>query len=571
MSLLEQITEGAQDRVIRQFCEAMLFESCAITELKSESSSALEWRIRGQKFQAKGYRGAFGRIRITPQTILTKTGDQWRAATTDDLLDALQMSPKMKLELQQDLDRTVHLTDLTRGLVRRRGSRTNLPYDKLETAIDEGHPYHPCFKARSGFSDDDHLSYGPEAAAQFQLTWLAIDQLLLDQNIPAKAPFWTQELGDATARKLRSTAKSLDVDLQRFGVLPVHPWQLEALRKNPDFQAWAETGLLAELGEHGDRYFASQSVRTLINADNPQRAHVKTAMAMRNTSSLRIIEPHSVCTAPAISDWLAAIIDSDPVFTGQLNFTILREYAGIIAGRGTPLSGHLAALWRESPEGLGIAANTVMPFNALPLIEPDQRPLIDTWVRKYGLEKWLDRLLEVAVLPVWHLMVAHGIGLEAHAQNLLLTHDDGWPTGLIARDFHESLEYVPELLSRPDLTPDLGLIDPIYKAAKPGQFHLMQSAEALRELVMDTLFIYNMADLSAMLATQYALPETLFWQKIRALLDRHAQHHGLEARQALFDPFAKGIFTESLLTQKLNPGRDTYRHAVANTLCQPQG
>ena len=70
----------------------------------------------------------------------------------------------------------------------------------------------------------------------------------------------------------------------------------------------------------------------------------------------------------------------------------------------------------------------------------------------------VSRLLTI-LQPVWRMMTHHGIALEAHGQNLLITHDEGWPTGLVARDFHESLEYVPDLLARPELLPDLILLD----------------------------------------------------------------------------------------------------------------
>ncbi len=57
----------------------------------------------------------------------------------------------------------------------------------------------------------------------------------------------------------------------------------------------------------------------------------------------------------------------------------------------------------------------------------------------------MDRAGLLTILqPVWRLMTHHGIALEAHGQNLLITHDGGWPTGLVARDFSESREYLPD-------------------------------------------------------------------------------------------------------------------------------
>ncbi|WP_195818663.1 IucA/IucC family protein [Roseobacter sp. MH60115] len=561
----------AHHRVLRQFCEALLYENHPALDVQKSAPGQFAWRIGDHAFRASGWRGAFGRVHLTDGTIHRIAPRGPRPATCEDLLLALDLDTGVREALREDLIRTAHLTDLTRDLVHRHGPRVSLPYSLLETAIDEGHPYHPCFKARSGFSDADHLSYGPEAGARFKLQWLLLDADIVDQNLPSSDTFWQRELGAAHWQALQNKVADTASNRATRAILPVHPWQLKTLHTQPLYQDWCRQGIVKELGALGDHYVASQSVRTLINADAPERAHVKTAMAMRNTSALRTIEPHSVCVAPAVSNWLAAVLDGDPLFGRELKLTLLKEYAGVIAGRATPLAGYLAAIWRQSPEGIGLAADAVLPFNALSLTEADGRPLIDPWVRSFGLEKWLDQLLRITVLPVWHLMVAHGIGLEAHGQNLLLTHEGGWPTGLVARDFHESLEYVPALLSRPDLVPDLGLIDPVYIDAPPDIYHAMASAEALRELVVDTLFIYNLAELSALLQRHYGLPETLFWPRVRLLIDSHVERHELQERQALFDPFRPHIFTESLMTQKLMPASGLCRHRVPNALQPAKG
>ncbi len=567
MSRHEYLTaETTEDRVLRQLCEALLFErQCSAVGETADR----EWTCGARLFRARIEMGGFDRPRISSRSIVTKTADVWRLATLVDVVDALQAEDTLKAELNDDLRRTAYLTDLTRPTVTQRGPRIAMTYDALETAIDEGHPYHPCFKARSGFSDADHRAYGPEAGAAFQLQWLAVDRALVEQVVPDG--FWKAELCDATGLKLCDRATAAGIDLSQYAFFPVHPWQAEKLKGDALYRTWIETGKIMPLGACGDTYRATQSVRTLSNASDPTGAHVKTSMAMRNTSSLRTIEPHSVCVAPAISDWLTAVLDSDPLFRTGCRLTILREYAGMIVGRDTPLAGHLAALYRESPQARGFAADQVMPLNALSLTEVDGLPLIDPWVQKHGLHAWLDQLLRVVVLPVWHLMVAHGIGLEAHGQNLMLHHEGGWPIGLIARDFHESVEYVPGLLSRPDLVPDFAAIDPAYAEAAPDQFHQMQSAEALRELVMDTLFIYNLAELSNLLHSHYGVPENLFWRRIRWFLDKHVADHNLQARQALFDPFAPQIATESLMTLKLNGGKGVFRHAVSNPLNLTKG
>ncbi|WP_323779549.1 IucA/IucC family protein [Leisingera sp.] len=564
MSLHEHRFAGTAPRVLRQLCEALLSEGRAAS-LHSGRGGMLRWSLRGTQFRALGRRGAFDRYRLQDASIEVYDSTGWRPAGTGDVLAAAaDPSPAMEI-LRADLARTEQLSDLNAQQIPPMTGRRRLTVSALETALHEGHPYHPCFKARSGFSDADHLAYGPEAGRTFRLAGVLFHHSLVQQSLPDK-DFWPQELGRREWDRITALADLQNAPLQDFRLLPLHPWQAARLQDEPLFQDWRRTGRAVQIGPTGEPCRATQSVRTLMNADTPQRAHVKTAMAMRNTSALRTLAPESVAVAPAISKWLADVLDSDPLFISRYPLTILPEYAAITAGRGTVLDGHLAAIWRQSPESLGLPADSMMPFNGLALTEPDGSPLIAPWIEKHGLEAWVDQLIEVTVLPVWHLLIAHGIGLEAHGQNLILHHENGWPAGLIARDFHESLEYLPKLLSRPDLCPDLAQIDPAYADAPLDQFHRMSSAEELRWLVMDTLFVFNLADLSDLLQRRYGLAETAFWRRVRARLDRYAAEHGLEARQAALAPFAPQIHAESLITRKIDPGRPLYRHLIANAL-----
>ncbi|NVK14695.1 MAG: siderophore biosynthesis protein [Rhodobacteraceae bacterium] len=570
MSLHETVSRATSaPRVLRQLCEALLCEGWAAA-LQLDRGQTLSWSFRRTQFRARGRRGAFGRYRLQEDSIEIRDGLTWRPASTADVLAAVaDPSPALDI-LRADLQHTEHLSDLTALHIPAATRRHRLGISALETALHEGHPYHPCYKARSGFTDADHLAYGPEGGETFRLAGVLFHQSLVQQVLPLP-DFWEHELGTAERQRIAALAERNGAPLDSFRLLPLHPWQHAKLQSDPLFTKWRNAGRLAEIGPIGTPCRATQSIRTLMNAADPARAHVKTAMAMRNTSSLRTLAPESVAVAPAISHWLAQVLDSDPLFTSRYPLTILPEYAAITAGRGTALDGHLAAIWRQSPEALGLPAEHLMPVNGLALTDPDGRPLIAPWIEAHGLDAWLARLIKVAVLPVWHLMVAHGIGLEAHGQNLILHHEDGWPTGLIARDFHESLEYVPDLLSRPDLSPDLAQIDPAYKHAPPDKFHRMSAPEELRWLVMDTLFVFNLADLSDLLQRHYGLAETTFWRRVRSRLNRYAAEHGMQDRQAAFAPFTPQIRAESLISRKLDPDKPQHGHLIANPLATGKG
>lgn len=569
-----------QDRLARQLLEALLFEGI----LKLPAGRFSDWqRLRfaaGQgAYECLVRVGAFGRVRVRPGS-LRRCNAPGPAAVAEplwrEILKSVPASPQALDRLTSELEQTETLCRWNHSHLGVPAPRRSLPYPLLESALDEGHPYHPCFKARTGFSLGDHRRYGPECGQAFALSWVAIHRSRLRQALPLpEADFWRGELGEEFWFRLRAAFNRRGLAWSEYAALPVHPWQWEKLSCGPVHSACAR-GELVPLGTFGDRFRSTQTVRTLLNASNPKGSVLKLPLSMVNTSALRILAPHSVVTAPALSAWLKACVSRDHFFRDEARLVILAEFAGMIhqpdPEDAESLPGHLGALWRENPESYLDPGEAAVPFNALMLWESDDRPFIDDWVQAHGLENWLAQLIKCAVLPVWHLLVGHGIALEAHAQNMVLFHRDGWPTGIALRDFHESVEYVEDFLARPQACPDFGSLDPVYREAPDDRFFRMASVEALRELVMDTLFVFNLAELSFLLESAYGLPEHSFWHLVRRQLNAYAlAGHSSRARIHRLGYQCPTIRSEALLTRKLHPNPDLeHHHHIANSLA-PQG
>jgi len=566
MPLPLEIPGSPRDRVLRQLVAALLFEG--VIEAR-ENVGHLYWSLDGREFRCKGDTGPFGRIRIAAGSIeaLGRSG-RWETATLGATVAALPGTGISHGKLLAELEQTITLCDWNRRNISR-GSRRGMGFIALEGAIDEGHPYHPCFKARTGFSLTDHAIYGPETGRPFRLGWLAIARRHLNQVLPERDDtFWLNELGREAFGALQEKLIGLGLSSKDFGLVPLHPWQWKSLAET-SLADWITAGEAQYLGEHGDRYVATQSVRTLLNVDRPLAASIKLPMNIVSTSSRRTLEPHSVCTAPALSAWIAGIVETDPLFETDYPLTILEEYAGIIADREGPLSGQIGAIWRENAEATLQPGEAVIPFNALMMIEADGKPFADEWIERFGLMPWMNRLLEVAILPVWHLLVHHGIAVEAHGQNMLLVHRDGWPERLILRDFHESIEFSPAFLREPEKAPDFLALNPIYRDAEPDQYYWTDNLDSLRELVMDTLFVFNLSEISHLLDVCYGLPEFRFWQRVEALISAYAEERGLQHRQAQLGHDQPSILTESLITRKLLALKPEYHHEVPNALAAP--
>ncbi|WP_028024571.1 IucA/IucC family protein [Enterovibrio calviensis] len=556
-------------RVIKQLLEALLFEKLVEVSVSS-CTDDLAWLMGNREYCVKGKIGAFGRYRLTINSLKINERPIDVSCEWLSIIDDLPTTQDIKKALIDEFIQTAQLSRWNSQYLPKRLSRRSSSYSELEHQLDEGHPYHPSFKARTGFDDAAHRAFGPEAGNTFNLCWLAVRLPHLKQMLPTKhTDFWLNELGPSQWNRLSGALRAHDETWDEYGLLPIHPWQWQQL-KDKWLANHLENRNIIFLGIGADRYAATQSVRTLLNKYVPLHPNVKLPLNMVNTSSHRNLAAHSVCLAPLVSQWLQNIISSDTELKG---LSILNEYAGARFSDDSldldlsPECGQLAVIYRESVEGHLKGGEEAVPFNAIMMVENDGLPFIADWVERYGLDVWLEQLIEVAVTPIWHLLVKHGIGIEPHGQNMVLVHRDGWPERIIVRDFHESVEYHESFIRDVDAVPNFAEIEPSLIQAPLDDYYAMSSVELLRELVMDTLFIYNLAEVSHLISTFYPLPESEFWRRVSHKLDNYEKHHPeLAERFSLLGCRAPEILTESLITRKLTASSAECHHRIPNPL-----
>lgn len=577
--------DEADRRVTRQFVEALLFErlvKCQVTPRTASSPGApdaapiydmqVDFSVGELHFRCLAAFSSYDRVRIAHGTVVRMVEDRPTAFHLADLLRAMEVPPAGKQRLLEELSQTIELHRWNRAhLDHHRNPRRELGFQALESAIVEGHQYHPSFKTRTGFSLADHQAYGSEQGNTFQLHFVAVSRDLLRVALPGhEADFWKAELGAATCDWLAGRLEEFGGDFEHYFIVPTHPWQAKDLRER-GFGEVLDSGTLIPLGPAGDFYHASQSLRTLVNASHPEKANIKLPLDIVCTSSRRNLEPHFVCTAPLLSQWLVSLVAEDPFLQEGNRLQLLSEYAAVSyePEEDEDTAGLLGVIFRESIVGRLGEGEAAIPFTALTLVESDGRPFIADWIETYGAERWVERLVEVVVIPIWHMLVHHGIAFEAHAQNLILVHQNGWPKRIVLRDFHEDTEFVPEFLGRPETEPDFASVDPFFETIPLDDGYRMDLVESLRQLYVDTVYVFNLADVSFLLERFHGLAEKEFWGFVRAKLDAYAASGVTEAsRIASLEADKAGIIVESLLTKTIHRGGtlDYYEHEVRNTL-----
>ena len=187
-----------------------------------------------------------------------------------------------------------------------------------------GHPWIVASKGRVGFSAEDLARYAPEASQPVPLLAVAVEG----------ADWRGAEVGD---------------------VVPVHPWQWTN-RIQPLYAGDIARGRIRVVGELEGRWLPQQSIRTLADADHPERHHVKVALSILNTSVYRGLPRDRTLAAPALSAWLKTRVASDPFLGGLI---MPGEVASVsVAHRAFELvpdvpyqhTELLGAIWRESVE-----------------------------------------------------------------------------------------------------------------------------------------------------------------------------------------------------------------------------
>jgi 2-[(L-alanin-3-ylcarbamoyl)methyl]-3-(2-aminoethylcarbamoyl)-2-hydroxypropanoate synthase len=311
-------------------------------------------------------------------------------------------------------------------------------------------------------------------------------------------------------------------------------------------------------------------------ADAPQRPYLKLALSILNTSTSRVLAPHTVHNAPLVSDWLQRVAGTDPYLRDELRTVLLGEVMGSAVNPPPAADllradgyGTLACIWRESLHPRLDPGEQAVPFNGLTARERDGTPLIDGWVRELGLSQWLSLVIEVSAIPLLHLLCRHGIAVEAHAQNMVLLHRDGVPTRVALKDFHDGVRFCRAKLGEPELCPVL---------APPPSYHENRNSfletddlDLVADFLLDAFFFINIGELGIFLADAYDLVERDFWSIVsEAIANYQRRFPKLADRFALFDVRKRAIAVEKLTTRRLLPDTELRAHAVRNPLASDE-
>ena len=395
-----------------------------------------------------------------------------------------------------------------------------------ESAMYEGHPGFVANSGRGGMSLAELQAYAPELGQATPLVWVAARKdacvLATSQEVPNVAEFFTAQLGNLYPRFVR-TVEALGGDAADYLPLPLHPWQWDNRITTTFFEHLLSRDLVY-IGTSTDLFRPQQSLRTFFNQSQPELPYVKTAVAVRNMGFTRGLSPKYMSTTPAINDWLASQLNEDPEYL-RLNVRLLKEIAAVGYTGDTyhrhPLpeeaaNDHhkmLAALWRQSPIPFLAEGSVAVTLAGCLYVDTAGESLAAEWIKQSGLPagQWLDKMLEVYLIPVIHALGQYGIVFMPHSENVILELQDGIPVGSFFKDLGEEAAVVDYRREVPAGLERLQVDD--------GKFSDAQRALSVHTDVIDGVLRH----LSVILDRAGALPAAEFWRICRHSIEKYEQ------------------------------------------------
>jgi siderophore synthetase component len=384
-------------------------------------------------------------------------------------------------------------------------------FQDIETGMTEGHPCFVANNGRLGFGVHEYLSHAPETASPVRLVWLAAHRsraaFTAGAGIEYEA-FLREELGGATVERFEKRLREQGLDPAEYLLVPVHPWQWWN-KLTVTFAAEIARRHLVCLGEGDDEYLAQQSIRTFFNASHPEKHYVKTALSVLNMGFMRGLSAAYMEATPAINDWLAQLIDSDPVLRST-GLTIIRERAAVgyrhleyeaATDRYSPYRKMLAALWRESPVPSLREGESLATMASLLHVDHEGASFAGALIERSGLapSEWLRHYLRAYFTPLLHSFYAYDLVFMPHGENVILVLEDG----VVRRAIHK------------DIAEEIAVLDP--DAALPPEVRRIRvEVPEDRKLlsILTDVFDCFFRFLAAQLATEGVLQEDDFWRTV---------------------------------------------------------
>ena len=414
------------------------------------------------------------------------------------------------------------------------GTTNDLSYS--ESLVLEGHPTHPLTKTKLPLTSEEIRRYAPEfekiiplhimlvSSSHIRTTSMENDeQYIVNQVIP--------ELKD----KLQSFLKPLDLEMNNYRAIFVHPWQYDHVI-GERFKTWISEKILIPTPFTVESK-ATLSFRTMELLHHP--FHIKLPVNVQATSAVRTVSTVTTVDGPKLSYALQDMLNIYPEL--KVSAEPFGEYVDVDAD----LARQLACIVREKPvlaqEGSTIVSASLVNRNPV-----DDDVIVDSYIKwinneltTESIEQFIRQYTSTLVRPLIAYIQDYGIALEAHMQNTIVNLGPNYQMNFLVRDLGGSridLQTLKHKLPDVKITNESLIADSI--KAVIGKFQHAVVQNQLAELIHH----FNQYDM--------VNEERLFkivQQEIEAAIDAN-KNHAQALHRVLFGPT---ISVKALLSMRM--------------------
>lgn len=414
------------------------------------------------------------------------------------------------------------------------GTTNDLSYS--ESLVLEGHPTHPLTKTKLPLTSEEIRRYAPEfekiiplhimlvSSSHIRTTSMENDeQYIVNQVIP--------ELKD----KLQSFLKPLDLEMNNYRAIFVHPWQYDHVI-GEHFKTWISEKILIPTPFTVESK-ATLSFRTMELLHHP--FHIKLPVNVQATSAVRTVSTVTTVDGPKLSYALQDMLNIYPEL--KVSAEPFGEYVDVDAD----LARQLACIVREKPvlaqEGSTIVSASLVNRNPV-----DDDVIVDSYIKwinneltTESIEQFIRQYTSTLVRPLIAYIQDYGIALEAHMQNTIVNLGPNYQMNFLVRDLGGSridLQTLKHKLPDVKITNESLIADSI--EAVIGKFQHAVVQNQLAELIHH----FNQYDM--------VNEERLFkivQQEIEAAIDAN-KNHAQALHRVLFGPT---ISVKALLSMRM--------------------
>ncbi|MVP01933.1 IucA/IucC family siderophore biosynthesis protein [Paenibacillus sp. N10] len=349
---------------------------------------------------------------------------------------------------------------------------------EAEQSLLFGHLIHPTPKSRQGIPEEEQALYSPELKGEFQLHYFRAHRSIVREDsawsesaselvkaglrddpsvppafmedfcgsvhkqagggYPGEANGLTSEAGTDSASDAESPAAD------DYSLIPVHPLQARWLLTRPEVQRHMEAGLLQDMGQLGQPYAATSSLRTVYHPES--RFMFKFSVQVKVTNSLRVNLFKELERGVEVQRLL--LTDLGRVRNLFPGFDITCDPAYLTLRLGQEDESGFEVVLRDNQfrqtAASSEAQNATLVAGLVQDALPGQQTRIARIIRELSAREgrsteevstdWFRRYLDISLRPMVWLYLTYGVALEAHQQNSVVQLKEGYPERFRYRD-----------------------------------------------------------------------------------------------------------------------------------------